>query len=34
VLVRRLRSTLELVGTLQKSGNDHGSSVAKETALK
>ena len=34
VLVRRLRSTLELVGTLQKSGNDHVSSVAKGAALK
>ena len=34
VLVRRLRSTLELVGTLQKNGNDHGSSVVKEAALK
>ena len=34
VLVRRLRSTLELVGTLKKSGNDHGRSIAKEAALK
>ena len=34
VLVRRLRSTLELVGTVKKSGNDHGRSIAKEAALK
>ena len=34
VLVRRLRSTLELVGTVQKKNNGTGSSVAKEAALK
>ena len=34
VLVGRLRSTLELVGTLKKSGNDHERSIAKEAALK